>query len=60
MSEWTEAKCSSCGHVEQVRSALGLAPTFEIVRAVCERDPCPVCGERAMEAWGPLVEEDEG
>lgn len=43
-------RCSRCGHAEIVGSATGIAPTPEIIAAVCERDPCPACGRKTMEA----------
>lgn len=38
------ARCEDCGFQDEVKSFL--APTPEIVRQVCERDPCPACGGR--------------
>lgn len=38
--------CEDCGHEDEVTSFV--APTPEIVRQVCERDPCPACGGRMM------------
>lgn len=40
-------RCSDCGHEDEVRGPI-CVPTPEIVRKVCERDPCPSCGQMTM------------